>query len=157
MPAQETNVDWVPIAAVAISALCMVLLVWIAYRQKKIMERQVRLAAFDKRFDAFESFKRYITEVLSAPRNRSHNIHTMSELRTYAQFLFGEEIEELIEVAYQKTGELEERASEYNEAEANTPDQAQAAHRLKEAQDWFTKAKEDAPMKFGKYLNLRDI
>ena len=129
---------------------------WLTYLQHKTNALRLKHELFERRFQVYEAFRRFLGGIMAEGKTSNMECLTMLRETNQAEFLFRPDIPQYLLSAYQKGLDLVESQRKLDGL-PRLPvgdERDRVAHENAEQVKWFADQYDVLPKLFGKYLNL---
>ncbi|MEW6076711.1 MAG: hypothetical protein AB1724_02745 [Thermodesulfobacteriota bacterium] len=145
--------DWVDVLTALITPTIAIVGITIAALQWKLSKNRYKHELFDKRWAQFVAIRDFMGKIRAhgvASQDDEHNF--LIETRG-CRFLFGNEIQNLVDETYKKSGLLNDLEKELKSITVQEDRKRNVAHQ-REIKDWVESQIKELETRFGKYLQL---
>ena len=121
--------------------------IYIAFQQYKTNRRKLKFDLFDKRFTIFDATKKFMQGVINRSSFDKENQAEFHRQIKGAQFVFGNDIKEYLDIVWSNFVDLETWSQD-----ENTSEHAKERH---ETMKWFVQELNNIDEKFTRYMKLK--
>ena len=142
-----------------VTAATAVIGCWIAIRQYRTRESDLRLARYDKRFKVYQALKDFISAVISERRISPDAVRQFDIATSEASFLFGDDVCEYLTQVRKRAEEMNSLNSQIDQLLSDNqrnPERTRLVGEKTKLANWFFDEFTASKTKFERYLSVKE-